>query len=365
MTGEKMKENIAELLKTPDLWEMLATDNRPIAVYGMGNGADKLFEKLASIGRTPVAVFASDSFVRGQVFHGYRVQRFTEVKEKWPDCVVLMSFATRQPDVMADVFTMAEEIPFYLPDMPVAGNLYFDRYFVADNANALQCVYDMLADDLSCRLLLDVLRYKYTGDIRYLKNAYSSAEEEVECFRGRTVKIAIDGGAYTGDTAQKMITDFPDIQKIVAIEPDPKTYKKLLKNIANRQLSCIEPIHAALWQETGEACFKSSGNRNSTFSYASYQHNDVNTRLVTIDELAKNLHVDYIKLDIEGAEKEALMGARNTILRDRPILGVSLYHRTEDLCVLPRLLENMCRNYKFYLRRPPCLPAWELMLYAV
>ena len=74
---------------------------------------------------------------------------------------------------------------------------------------------------------------------------------------------------------------------------------------------------------------------------------------------------DYIKYDVEGAEKQALLGSIATIRRCRPALLVSLYHRTEDLFALPLLVHQICPSYRFYLRRGNCYPDWEIQLLAV
>ena len=79
-----------------------------------------------------------------------------------------------------------------------------------------------------------------------------------------------------------------------------------------------------------------------------------------------DLPVDYVKYDVEGAEREALLGSAALIRRHRPELLVSAYHRSEDLLILPPLLRELCGDgYRFYLRRFPYLPAWDLNLYAI
>ena len=65
------------------------------------------------------------------------------------------------------------------------------------------------------------------------------------------------------------------------------------------------------------------------------------------------------------AEEEALHGSLATIRRDRPILAISLYHRSADILRLPLFVHHLDLGYRFYLRRPLCLPAWELTLYAI
>lgn len=350
----------------PDIWQRLAAEERPLVVYGMGNGADKLFDRLEKIGKKPVAVFASDDFVRGQSFHGYRVQRLAEVEEAYPSFVILVSFATRLPDVMAYIYRLAEKYPLFLPDMPVVGEQYFDAAFVKAHERELKETYALLTDDLSREIFSSVVLYKYTGDITYLKNACSTTAQDIACLAERKIRVAVDGGAYNGDTVKTMQACFPDLRKIYAVEPDPKNFKKLEKLSADQKTSCfIQPVNAALWDCVGAGAFQSSGNRNSSLLAASYQHSEVTTRLLTVDEIIKDTYVDFVKYDVEGAEREAILGTRETILRCHPALGVSVYHRSEDLFAIPILLKNMCHNYRFYLRRTACLPAWEIMLYAV
>ena len=90
-----------------DMWEEIKNEKRPIVVYGMGNGADKLFDRLDSFGVKVSDVFASDGFVRGHSFRGYRVKSFSEIKETYADFVILLSFASNRED---DLFCNAVNI---------------------------------------------------------------------------------------------------------------------------------------------------------------------------------------------------------------------------------------------------------------
>ena len=74
--------------------------------------------------------------------------------------------------------------------------------------------------------------------------------------------------------------------------------------------------------------------------------------------------MDYIKYDVEGAEKEALLGSVNTIKAHKPALLVSAYHRSEDIFELPLMLNTLEPSYKLYLRRYPYIPAWDLNIIA-
>ena len=76
-----------------DVWDILAAESRPIVVYGMGNGAEKLIRRFDRYGIKISDFFASDGFVRGHSFAGFRVKSFSEIKETYSDFVIVLSFA--------------------------------------------------------------------------------------------------------------------------------------------------------------------------------------------------------------------------------------------------------------------------------
>lgn len=87
--------------------------------------------------------------------------------------------------------------------------------------------------------------------------------------------------------------------------------------------------------------------------------------MTSVDALLQGKPVDYIKMDVEGAERETLLGCRQTIAAWKPQLSVAAYHRTGDLWELPLLVKELCPEYRLYLRRHKYVPAWEILLYAI
>ena len=77
-----------------DLWTYLENTKKPIVIYGMGNGADKLILRFQKYGIQISDIFASDGFVRGHEFHGMRVKSFSEIKSTYSDFVIVLSFAS-------------------------------------------------------------------------------------------------------------------------------------------------------------------------------------------------------------------------------------------------------------------------------
>ena len=344
-----------------DMWDMLSNEKRPIVVYGMGNGADKLFSRFEKYGIVPAEIFASDGFVRGHSFRGYKVRSFSEIKEKYSDFVIVLSFASNREDVIEMLTKIDKEQEMYVPDMPVADESeYFDREFYNAHYEEICKAYDSLFDEESRRIFALTVNYKLTGKLSYLLKACTEKWDMYSLISEKEIKVMIDGGAYNGDTAREAVEYFPNISEIHAIEPDGKTFKRLLKYAETSPVR-INAINAALYSENRSGEFFSSGNRNSTASAtASYRNKSESIPFITVDSL--NISPDYIKYDVEGAEYEALLGSLETIKKARPVLLVSLYHRSRDLFCLPLMLLRELSGYRFYIRRLRSVPAWELNL---
>jgi len=344
------------------MWDSLKTESRPIVVYGMGNGADKLLLRLEEYGITVSDFFASDGFVRGHLFHGKRVKSFSEIKSEYEDFVILLSFASNKEDVIEMLGEIDGQYEMYVPDMPVAGaSEYFDKDFYNRNYQDILKAYNSLADRQSKDAFAAVVSYKLTGKLSYLMGAYSIKDELYSLLPRESIRTYIDAGAYNGDTVKEALEYFPNIEKIYAIEPDAKNIKKLLRLEGACGRAELYPVNAAVWCECCEKVFSSAGNRNSSVSStSSFEHKEIKVQTVTVDSLG--VKADYIKYDVEGAELEALLGSFETIKAQRPALLVSLYHRSKDIFSLTNLLTEKFPFYKAYLRRLKCIPAWELDL---
>ena len=349
-----------------DIWDNLKDEKRPIVVYGMGNGADKLISRLDSFGIEVADFFASDGFVRGHSFHAKRVKSFEEIRQDYEDFVILLSFATAREEVLFLLREMDMRYDFFIPDMPVAGEEeYFDKDFYNSNYKEILRAYESLSDEESKNCFAAVLNYKLTAEMKYLYGAFSDKAEIYSLLPGKTIEVMLDLGAYNGDTAREAKDSFPNLKKVIAIEADRRNFKKLPKySEAERDIEVI-PINAAVWSERGFGSFSSSGNRNSSInSTHSFEHREEDAEIISVDSFSER-KIDYIKYDVEGAEREALLGSVKTVKEHRPSLLISLYHRSRDVFELINFASENFSDYDFKLRRLLCVPAWDLNLLAV
>lgn len=357
------KYSLPEYPCKSDMWDELSCESRPIVVYGMGNGADKLIERFDKYGIKIADFFASDGFVRGHFFHGYKVKAFSEIRELYSDFVIVLSFASNKADVIEMLADIDDNYDMYVPDMPVAGvDEYFDKEFYNLHYDEISEAYNRLADSDSKNAFAAILNYKLTGRMKYLMDSYSTTDELYSLLPCESILVSVDAGAYNGDTVREIKGYFLNLEKVYAIEPDRRNFKKIQRYSEAETKIEIKTINAAVWCNDGVGEFSDSGNRNSTLSAtASFEHKDTEVPLIRIDSLEAE-KIDYIKYDVEGAEREALIGSEQTVLRDKPSLLVSLYHRSRDIFSIPNELAKKYPFYKLYLRRLKCLPAWEIDL---
>ena len=347
-----------------DLWTHLKETDKPILMYGMGNGADKILAVCEKYGIEISDFFASDGFVRGHSFHGKVVLSYSQAKEKYGDFIVLLSFASSLPDVIENIKRISEETELYAPDVPVFGDKLFNMEFFTEHENELEAAYSLLEDERSKFVFENVINYKLSGKIDYLF-ACDDDEDAVtrELVEPLSVKNYADLGAYNGDTIRLLMSKTGSLQNVVAFEPDRRNFKKLTdwaETVENPQISAYK---LGAWSHKDTLFFDASGNRNANLQQeGGKQLTEV--EVDALDSVAGGFAPDYVKYDVEGSEYEALMGSKKTIAEYSPTLLVSLYHRSEDLYKLPALVKELNVGYKLYLRKLRYIPAWDLNLYA-
>ena len=358
----------SDLFDRPDLSDRIvsaAAAGRPLLLYGTGDGADKTLAYLAALGVKPSGVFVSPDFARGQTFRDYPVLSVDEALAKWANPLILLCFATRDPAVIAGIEALARRVDLLIPDFPVAGDAIFDRAFARAHRDKIEGAYRLFTDARSREVYSSLLSYKLSGELAPLLASGKESYDPFALLPTDRFRRVLDGGAYDGDTARVLLDAAPGVTEIVCAEPDERNYRHLLAYRDLETRAAITPRRVALSDAPGAATLFASGNRNSSLFRPSHEAKREEIEVATVDGLLGGTAVDYIKLDVEGAEAAALRGARATLARFRPALLVSAYHRSEDLFALPLLLAELCPDYRFYLRRRRSLPAWDVDLLAV
>ena len=176
-----------------------------------------------------------------------------------------------------------------------------------------------------------------------------------------------EGGSYAGDTIRTLPMFHGErVAQLLAFEPDPQNFAKLETTVASLTPETRAKIQCrmmALASEQGTLHLDSTGTA-STVTSANAGTGTVAVPADKLDALLGDAVPTILKLDIEGAEPDALLGARNTIRAHAPILAICVYHRQDHMWSIPLMLREWRDDYASFLR-PPNEGGWALVLYSV
>lgn len=218
---------------------------------------------------------------------------------------------------------------------------------LVDNLNYLVWMYFSLEDYTSKRIMVNIIRHWMTFlnqpliDIQETRFCqyfdYDLVPSQKDC-------VFVDGGAYIGDTLESYVNSYPDYKKIYCYEVDPSTYNQLCEKATDmRDVYCIQK---GLAQESGTMYI--SKNEDASANHLAGE-GEIPVSITTLDEDIKE-KIDFIKMDIEGGEYDALLGAKEHLKNDKPVLAISAYHNHVDIWRLAFLIQEINPEYKFYLR---------------
>ncbi len=351
-----------ELLELKPCWEYLSETKLPVFIYGMGDGCLKLMREFEKYNIAVAGIFASDEFVRGHSFEGHLVHKLSEV-ESTLGCgnfVIALAFAAGYQSLIEKIDDIESRNILFAPDTDAIGVGAFTKEMLCNNFDSIKKVYDRLVDDASKDTYYNVLAYKITGKINYLRSCTTTPHEAYQnILKLGCNETYVDLGAYNGDTIREFLEHTNGSYKhIYALEPNVRNFKKLSLFTENMHDTTIQ--NAAAWDKEDTLVFNTGGGRQSQVS-----KKGVETKATSVDILLSGNEATYIKYDVEGAEKEALNGTEYTIKNFSPKLCVALYHRAQDVFKLPLQLLSINDNYKLYIRHFPYYPAWETNLFAV
>lgn len=351
-------ENIFNNLTS--VWTYLKTDNKPVVLYGMGDGADKVLKAFERFGINASAVMASDDFVRGQSFHGFKVKKLSEVEAEYGDFNIALCFASQLSDVMNTIKSVAKKHTTLVPSVPVFGDNLFDDNFILENREDIETAYSLLADKLSKKVYENVLKFYYTGELSLLDEITTDKDEAFNnILRLGNNEVYVDLGAYNGDTIDEFLHySGGSYRRIIAFEPNSKNFAKLQAHCEN--LKNIDLWQLGAYNRNTVLTFNNKAGRNSAIAEMGTE-----TRVACVDSILCGMAAGYVKADVEGADFETLLGMKNTLQNFKPKLNFAAYHRFEDIFRLPILINRINPEYKIFLRHHPYIPAWDTNLYCI
>ncbi len=210
------------------------------------------------------------------------------------------------------------------------------------HVEALAALWASLEDEASRAVFASVVRARAEGDAGFHRvSTYREYDHPV--VRARPGDTVLDVGAFWGDSARRFAWQLRGRGTIVALEPTPQNYRRLCR----QKLPGLIPLCLGAWHEHGVLKLDARGGSSRIDSKG-----DTPIHVAPIDWVVEALElerVDLIKLDVEGAEREALAGAARTLRRFRPKVQLSVYHRRNDLFELPAALAELLDGCRLYV----------------
>lgn len=215
--------------------------------------------------------------------------------------------------------------------------------FCEKNQDKLDRVFELLEDKESKLTWNAIIEFRKTWDEKIIKDRVYYPQYFVkEIFGTYKDDIFVDGGAYTGDTITSFLENGGGIaKKIYAWEPDSRNADICLNT--HKDKVNLEIVPYALYRECTELLFSGDGN-----GLSAVHKGNSRVKAQCIDNMCTD--ATFIKMDIEGAEMDALYGAKETIISNKPKLAICIYHKPEHLYEIPLLIHEWVPEYKLYIR---------------
>jgi len=206
----------------------------------------------------------------------------------------------------------------------------------------------ILDDAESEKTFYEILRYRSNGDINQspstlpLSDQYFPDDLDFVLPEMRYV----DAGAYDGDTVRQFKVRKIALGGLLAVEPDPRNFAGLVKEISDLDAGEVIAVPIGLSDRVELLRFSADGTAAAGVSSAG----ETMVQVADLDSLAGHWNPTHVKMDIEGAELNALVGMTSIIKRLRPRLAISVYHKPNDIWEIPLWMSELGVNYKMYIR---------------
>jgi len=344
-----------------------------LALFGAGEFGQLVLRRLRTVGVEPCCFSDNNRSVWNTTVNGVEVISPAVAVERYGQTASFVvtvfngSSAIRQLTEMGCKRVLPATPLFwkysaeFMPDLGIGE----PERIVEDEEHIRQC-FTLFADDTSRKELCDQISWRYWMEPQYLPLPQNSGEIyfPTDLVKDNDTEVFVDCGAYDGDSIRSFLRRGHSFSHWYALEPDAQNRALLSNFIATlpadlQQKLTVWPYAAG--NMDGQVSFVATGDVASKVS-SSKTGLSIESR--KLDSLPLRFTPTYIKMDIEGAEPDALAGAVNLLRSAQPVLAICLYHRLEHLWQIPNLIHCLSPGYSIFLRRY-AEDGWEQVCYAV
>lgn len=344
-------------------------ENKKICIWGRSVSALTLYVELQNNGGVNIIGF-TDSFAKGnETFAGLPVYTYSEI-QCMDNLAVYISTVNEQ--YQREILEQTENLKGIdvLCRTAVYGPGCYDiaklGKMIEKDHDEIEEVKKSLCDKKSVDTFENLLKYRVCNDAELIKKIYESGHKQYfpvgEFLPVCQDEVFVDAGGYNGETSYQFAQWTGDnYLKIYILEPDRLMAAVTREYIKLKNLKNVILVNKGAYSCETELSFHSdfiSGSSHITTD------GEKSIQTVSIDGLLAGDRASFIKMDIEGAEIEALIGAEKTIEQYRPKLAISVYHNEDDLWKIPYYIKKRYPWYKLYMRHYTTITT-ETVLYAV
>ncbi|MBN2520777.1 MAG: FkbM family methyltransferase [Bacteroidales bacterium] len=365
-------ENIKQSNSNLRVKEVIKKDGIPIILYGAALAAEYLYNDFVKDGICFDEVAVDRSYLGFKTeFFGNEIMAIEDIYLHYSLVSIVIGFYVNDLSIIEQKIEKLKQSGLniskvLMPDISliISPERVFRYDFIEANSCNFQWLYENLEDEKSKKVLIAFINQRINMQLGYLDKLKEDNQYFPSSFFSYNEKeVFIDCGAYDGDTIGQFIEVLKDhkikgFEAIYAFEPDPKNFEALYEK--HKYLKVISFINKGVWSEDATLYFRSGEEMMSMLA----AEGNITVEVTTIDKTLNGRQASFIKMDIQGAELEALKGAEKTIIKYSPKLAICVYHNKEDLIEIPKYIKKINSNYKIYLRAHE-IKAAEVVLYAV
>lgn len=378
-----MSKQLKELLETKDGTERMiqecidvVANSKGVVIFGAGVGGSKLYDLLVKKELDYKVIAFSDnnhlkfnkSYISDKLFI---ISPAKLVAQCGKDCSVLIA-SSAYDSIKRQLLSYGySEKNIHLFNFAFMDLDNSDKDFIWAHIDDFERAYARMQDEKSRQIFVDILNYKITKRGEYLFHMQKYVDDEKRqyfpegLFEFKENEVFLDIGAYTGDTLEAFDSIYNSKwKKYLGFEADISIFLELQSYVERHERKeQIKIYNLAAW--SNETTLYFSGNAGSSSMGEEETKGKTAIKADMLDNILQNEQVTFIKMDIEGAEFNAISGMKNLIKQNNPILAVCVYHCRDDFYVLTDLIENICPSqYVFYFRQYRFTPT-ETVCYAI
>jgi FkbM family methyltransferase len=345
------------------LERLLAECGKRCVLFGAGSLGRQALAALREIGIDPVALTDNNPKLWGTMVEGVPLLSPADAaRHHGKDAMFFITIRNENHWYLETVSQLeclgcahvssADPIAWRLPGSLQPGLFYDLPHKLYEKSDLVLRAGELWDDDVSRAEYLGNIRLRSLGDRSWFIRPNPQESYFLDdIFAVRPTDVFVDCGAFDGDTLRNLLVRQREWAGIEAVEADSNSFNKLSLYVRTLDKAVQDRIHlhqCAIGDKCGKVRFEDTGKAAST----RIMNKDGGTvvDLMPIDMLFAATSTSIIKMDIEGSELAGLVGGRQVIERDHPILAICVYHNQEDICMLPLLMHDINPDYRMYLR---------------